>query len=379
LIRSKLIIALVMCAAAAPLPAQQWHVEAQGGRMRSALDPANTVSQSLVAGIRYERFNSGLRFSAGIPTRADEPLWGSVSGAHRFALQRGLLVAGVDVSANAFVLHDRVQRTQQVGGGPFQPPTLVPAPSLSGFATSLQGMPLIGIETGTVQAHVRAGISRYASAFGEAKRTRSVPLADAQISWLPTPALVIAPSVRHYKAEEDDYTFAGITTVASQGPLTAWASSGRWLKFTEQDATWAAGASLRIHKRATVSASGRHDAFDPLYLTPAQTAWSIGISVQVGGPAGQFVAPAVQEGGRATIRLPAKHAPSAPLVAGDFTNWQPRPMQRSGDTWVFSVTLNPGVYNYAFVDAAGAWFVPEEHPGRKQDGMGGVVAVLVVK
>jgi hypothetical protein len=53
-------------------------------------------------------------------------------------------------------------------------------------------------------------------------------------------------------------------------------------------------------------------------------------------------------------------------------------MQRRGDAWVYSVTLEPGTYNYAFVDAQGEWFVPEKHPGRKSDGMGGVVAVLVV-
>jgi hypothetical protein len=92
------------------------------------------------------------------------------------------------------------------------------------------------------------------------------------------------------------------------------------------------------------------------------------------------VAPAaVHESGRATIRLPVKNAPGAPLVAGDFTNWKPQPMQRSGDAWIFNVTLQPGVYNYSFVDAQGEWFVPEQHPGRKKDGMGGIVAVLVVK
>ncbi|HEY8485417.1 MAG TPA: hypothetical protein VIL13_12465 [Longimicrobiales bacterium] len=39
----------------------------------------------------------------------------------------------------------------------------------------------------------------------------------------------------------------------------------------------------------------------------------------------------------------------------------------------------PGVYHYAFVTADGKWFVPESVPGRKDDGMGGHVAVLVVR
>jgi len=47
--------------------------------------------------------------------------------------------------------------------------------------------------------------------------------------------------------------------------------------------------------------------------------------------------------------------------------------------WIHRVALEPGVYNYAFVDEAGTWFVPEDTPGRRSDGMGGWVAVLVVE
>jgi hypothetical protein len=53
-------------------------------------------------------------------------------------------------------------------------------------------------------------------------------------------------------------------------------------------------------------------------------------------------------------------------------------MQRTGERWTITVALAPGVYNYAFVNSRGDWFVPEKHPGRKADGMGGHVAVLVV-
>jgi hypothetical protein len=79
------------------------------------------------------------------------------------------------------------------------------------------------------------------------------------------------------------------------------------------------------------------------------------------------------------IQLPLAHASSAPRVAGDFNAWKPQPMQRSDSAWVFTVQLAPGVYNYAFVDDNGEWFVPAKHPGRKSDGMGGTVAVLVVR
>ena len=40
--------------------------------------------------------------------------------------------------------------------------------------------------------------------------------------------------------------------------------------------------------------------------------------------------------------------------------------------------LEPGVYRYSFRSESGEWFVPESTPGRRPDGMGGFVAVLVV-
>jgi len=38
----------------------------------------------------------------------------------------------------------------------------------------------------------------------------------------------------------------------------------------------------------------------------------------------------------------------------------------------------PGVYHYTFRSATGEWFVPVSTAGRRDDGMGGFVAVLVV-
>ena len=54
-------------------------------------------------------------------------------------------------------------------------------------------------------------------------------------------------------------------------------------------------------------------------------------------------------------------------------------MQRTGRHCAYTTKIAPGVYNYSFVDAKGVWFVPEKQPGRKSDGMGGFVAVLVVQ
>ncbi|HET9440485.1 MAG TPA: glycogen-binding domain-containing protein [Longimicrobiales bacterium] len=375
--RALLLTGLCLLTVAAPVRAQ-WQLEAQAGRMRSALDPANTSSQSFVVGLRFDQINSSFRISAGVPTSSDDALWGAVAGAHRFAYRRGAFIAGLDAAAHAFLLHDRVERLGDVGG-PLSGGGLAPDASLSGSAAAVQGMPLIGLETLHLQAHVRGGVSFFTSKFGEQQRDRTVRLADAQISWLPTSSFAIMPALRYYDADENDYTFAGVTLLAGNESGSIWGSTGRWLELEQQDVTWAAGANLRVHDRVTLSASGRGDVLDPLYMTPAQTAWSIGVSYRLSGPAPtQAPIAAIYQAGQAVIRLPIAKAPTAPRVAGDFTQWQPRPMRRSGDEWIYTVTLAPGVYNYAFVDDRGEWFVPEEHPGRKQDGMGGEVAVLVV-
>ena len=56
----------------------------------------------------------------------------------------------------------------------------------------------------------------------------------------------------------------------------------------------------------------------------------------------------------------------------------PVPMQREGRDWTIRLPLAKGAYHYAFQSARGAWFVPASIPGRRDDGMGGQVAVLLV-
>ena len=366
---------VLLVIATSSLRAQQWSAEAHAGRIRSALDPASSAYESVAVGIRYERSHTAFRISAGVPTRSAAPLWGAAAAAHRFAARPGLLIAGVDVAANGFVLLDRAAETRELPG-PFQPPTTTVAQS--GFAGAAQVMPVLGIETAKLHVHVRGGASQYVSEIGEQRRDRRVTLADAQLTLFPTPAIAFMPAVRHFIAEEADYTMASVTGFAGVGKLNVWGSVGRWLNADDRAATWSAGASLRLDDRWQLSASGRRDVLDPLYATPDQTSWSLGLAMKLGGVTPRMPA-AVVNAGMTIIKLPAAQSPAAPRVAGDFSGWTPQPMQRRGDHWIYQVALQPGVYNYAFVDANGAWFVPEKHPGRKRDGMGGDVAVLVVR
>ena len=370
---------LLLCAVATSASAQQWSLEAQAGRIRSALDPANTNFESVVIGARFDQLNSVFRLSGGVPTATNQPLWGSVVGSHRFALRNGQFIAGLDLSGNAFGMHDRVERTQEVSDV-LNRRQVVPAPAQSGYAASVQVMPIIGFETGPLQMQFRAGVSRYTSEFAQVKHDRNVSLAEAQLTFAPTASIAVMPVVRHFIADEGEFTFGGVTAAAGIERVSAWASTGRWSNIEDQDLTWAAGATVHVHERVSLNASGRADVFDPLYGAPGQTAWSAGVAVKLGRiQSGRLPVPAVFDAGNATIRLPVSESATAPRVAGDFTNWKPHNMRREGNTWIYTVSLQPGVYNFAFVDASGSWFVPPSYPGRKKDGMGGEVAVLVVR
>jgi hypothetical protein len=372
------ILLLLMTSSA--LRAQQWNVDAQAGRIHSALDPNAPQSQTVALGLRYDDEVTLLRVSGGVPMTSADPLWGSIAGARRIVTRTGAMMFGVDVGGHAVVLHDRVQPTRQFPrGGIFNPPEMDVEPSLSGSAFAAEALPVIGYEGLRTQAYLRAGVSHYASRFGDQSIDRTVRLADGQLTFAPSSSLMIMPAVRHYRAAEGNYTYTGVSALAGNNQVNGWATVGQWLS-ADASTPWAAGASVRLHERAVVSGSVRRDVIDPLYLAPPQTAWNIGVSVLVGGKLlGAPPVPARYDGGRATIRLSTKDAPASLRIAGDFNDWKPAPMQRSGDDWTFTTALKPGVYNYAFVKEDGEWFVPAKYPGRKDDGMGGHVAVLVVE
>jgi hypothetical protein len=228
--------------------------------------------------------------------------------------------------------------------------------------------------------HARTGLSYFTSHFGEEQRDRTVLVSDLQVTLLPSASVALMPAVRSYQADGDRHTYAGLNAIAGNNTASVWGSAGQWIGMDSIGTAWAGGATWQAHPRAALSFSARRDVFDALYLHPAQTSWGLSVSVRVGGVSALTPpVPATYSSGRATIRLDADHAKSTPRIAGDFNNWKPQPMQRTGDAWTYTVQLTPGVYNYAFVEDEGEWFVPKNYPGRKDDGMGGVVAVLVVR
>jgi hypothetical protein len=383
-VRTTLQAALLLVLAAGHVAgsAQTWHLETRFGRVRPDSAPADAEDslpetlKNVMAGVRYDSPLAGFQVSTGLPTEPEQPLWGAMSGWGRVLpfRSRGLF-AGLDLAGSGFLLRDRRSVPGGIGGGE-------PLSRENGYGVSGQALPVIGYQGDWIGAEARTGVSHYRSRLGSVERDHTVWLTEAQTLVSPVSWLAAGPVVRHYRAEGRDDSYAGGRIVLSYLDVGAWAFLGEWVGRSEPGVRWAAGMSVRPHPRFRISAGYRDDGFDPLYLREAQTSWSFGVSWQIGGPVAprrsEYESGLVDADGEVTIRLGASETSSPPRVAGDFNDWRPVPMTRSGDGWAHALSLPSGVYHYAFVDADGVWFVPESAPGRRSDGMGGYVAVLVV-
>jgi hypothetical protein len=136
--------------------------------------------------------------------------------------------------------------------------------------------------------------------------------------------------------------------------------------------------TVPLGQDAALWAGVQREAPDPLFWNSVRRTWSVGVTRRLGRSA--LSVPVVTAPGVVVIRVPASDVDdgAALSVAGDFTNWQPTPMRREGNEWVARFTLAAGIYRFAFRTGDGDWFVPSSIPGRRDDGFGGHVAVIVV-
>lgn len=370
--------------------AQQWRLGVDAGQIRSTLDPVAREAVSLAAGAGYEGPSSALRVSAGIPSPGDSVRWAAIGGWKRLAGTTRGFTGGIDLSANAFGFRMPGSTAQPVRGGLLGPvrPAVPASVTINGRALAGQALPLIAFDAGAVQVQARGGVSYYGVSAGDAEAERIARLGDLQLVIRPTSALALIPTVRHVAPrDEEGATFAGASGVGvtAGDRLRLRGEVGRWLSgigdSTSGAMAWSLGAELRVAARASIAAGVRRSGFDPLHLSPDQTSWSLGASIAFGrGPLAHSAPVATRDAsGSATLELPVSSSSLPPRVAGDFNGWTPAPMERDGANWRYTVAAPPGVYNYAFVAPDGTWFVPEGVPGRKDDGMGGHVAVVVIR
>ncbi|HSM36394.1 MAG TPA: glycogen-binding domain-containing protein [Longimicrobiales bacterium] len=348
--------------------AQSWSASLDAGRATFEAGAREIQTSNLVAGIQY--VDQRLWFGAsGSPALSDDdPLWGGVWAETQPTVRRGSWTALVDIAGQVYGQDDPSGVTSGFGAG----------------AVLLPGLSYRVSDVISVDAY--AGGQVYYSGFGAegTEFTRSVGVLEGRVSATPrsTP-LELSASVRHLRAEEGGYTLMTARALGVRDGMVAWAGVGTWLNDGIEDTPWHAGISVRVLERLWARAVIAREAFDPVYLTDPRTTWSVGVSLALSDPpAGDLVADVplpVQSGAAPVVlRLPEGGVPGPVSVAGDFTDWKPVAMRLNGREWEYAASLEPGVYHYAFVDARGNWFVPEGTPGRKPDGMGGWVAVLIV-
>ena len=319
---------------------------------------------NLVVSVRQTTARGSWLYGSASTPFSDEALrWGAAGAGGRFMLPdqaRHRVSAGVDLATHGYVFRDALADATGTGG------------VLEGFAVAT-------VAAGRARMDLRGGWRGQTLSLAGTTRRRGVVEGGGRVS-IEGP-LRLQAEARWVRADEEVYPFAGVSVVYGRSPVALWVQGGRWFGEDEIDGvTWTAGVGRTLGRRASFWLNVRQEAVDPLYRNAARRTWSVGVTRQLG--AGRR--PSVQRSlpdtdGAVVIRVALADAPTSELsIAGSFNKWQPQPMQREGQAWVVRLTLAPGVYDYAFRAADGVWFVPASVASRRDDGMGGHVALLVV-
>lgn len=375
-------VAAGLSLAPAPAAAQEWSLEARAGRLDFRLAEEVPAATSVGVGLTRMTSDGWFQLSTGVPLGEEDPLWGALNVGERLGLvEAGSFTLGVDASGQAYL--QRYPRSLEepeggpIPGNPFD--RVVTEGTTWGRGLAASALPVAALELGRVAVEARAGVSWYQSALGGTETTRNVPMADVGATIDLARGVSVGATARRFAAPEADYSYGGLTARVLRPEVRLWGSVGHWLG-ESLGAQWSAGAALPLSGWFEVTVEGRQDVLEPLYGSAPRRAWSVGARIGLTDPPEPArPVPAAYHGGQATIAVSARDVDGAPRIAGDFTDWEPRPMTRVGDRWQYTAALDPGVYEYAFVDPDGDWFVPASIAGRKDDGMGGEVALLVVE
>lgn len=361
--------------AAVPAAAQEWRLIGQVGRVTYPGAPGGGSATSAVLGLTRTRARDWLGFSAGLPVEGG-PYWASAAGWRRLQT-RGAAGFLLDLSAHGFAQGDPQESAD--------PPPLVPLQPLgssttlvAGYGAGAEAMAGAFASSRRLAVEARAGAAGQASEVAGVRSDRLLPAGGLGLTAVLAP-FTVRSETRGWLDGDTGHAVARGSVEWGHGPVRLSGSVGRWFAGGVDETEWGIGLTAALGGRVELIAGARGHTFDPLHLTTTdRSAWG-GLGVRLGRAAMAAPAPARYEDGRATIRLPAREARGPVSIAGDFNGWSPAPMRRDGGDWVLEVPLAPGVYHYAFVGPDGTWFVPPSVRGRRPDGMGGWVAVLVVQ
>jgi len=183
---------------------------------------------------------------------------------------------------------------------------------------------------------------------------------------------------------EGRYIGMDATVLLALGGLDVTAGGRYWrIPGDDAEAGGHLGAGFAIGERAYLQAIASHAISDPVYGTECGLGFSIGISVRAGGggttQSSIATVGAVSGLGRIVRFVFENRSAKSVAVAGDFTKWEPRTMQRgAGDTWVVELVIEPGVHHFSFIVDGDNWMVPDDAPGLVDDGWGRRNATVIV-
>ena len=357
-----LVVSLVVLSHTTAALAQGWSADVSAGRLVDDPLSANLGTNNLIGLLRYDTRREGWVYGAvAAPWGQSATLWGTVGAGGRVMLSGSQVNGagfGVDVGAHGFSFRDSVCDRVSTGG-------------------TLEAIPFTRFSAGSGFVEGRAGWRGQTLAFEGVRENRGVFETGARSGYGAT--VYVEGDARWVHASEGTYPFVGATLAYQVAPVQVWGQFGKWLATDLSERVWALGSNVGVGARTSVWASVRQEAPDPLYWNSSRRSWSLGLTQRLGRIPAPLVPVALSEAGTVVVRLRVTDAPpGAVSIAGDFNNWQPASMQLEGGEWIVRLPLGPGVYNYTFRSATGDWFVPPSTAGRRDDGMGGYVAVLVV-
>lgn len=357
----KLLLPVLLVALFRTSAPAQWVVDASAGIGEYDPVAVSVGTRSAILGVRREG-PRWLYLSGGLPLDSAGLPWTAAGAGTRWRNRTLGLGVGVDLSAHGHAYRAR-------------------ALDASGAGVVLEALPSVGWGGSTARVDVHTGLVHYSSVFNGITSARSLLDAGARVTAAPAAGVTLEAESRYLRAQEGGYPFAGATLEVALGAGALTAHAGRWLADALSEAQWGLGGRFLVGTRTRVYASLEQEAPHPLYWNDRRRSWTIGVSHALGRAVEAWAPTAplpVRTGGMVEIRIPLAESEAPPSVGGDFNEWKPVPMRRSGSDWVISLPLEPGVYQYAFQRADGAWFVPESVPNRVDDGFGGTNAVLVV-
>lgn len=344
-------------------PAQgQWVLDLTAGQVDYDAAAATAETPAATLGVRYADSGYWGYLTAGAPLQSDSPTWGAGGIGIRLPVFVASLDAGADLGAELYGYSDPV--TEVTGGG-----------------GDFSAAPFVRLPIGSdVVAELTSGVRAIVTSFDTISDRRLLSESGASLTANVDPAVNLTVEGRLVYDGDAGYPRAGASASFLAGPATVSVGVGKWFNDLVDGSEWDVNGYLPVHRNIALTGTFAHIARDPVFWNQERQRWSLGISTSLGAPLRRppLTVPAIRSSGSVEVRIPARSGAPAPAIGGDFSEWQPIPMRRDGNEWAVTLSLDPGVYRYAFQRADGGWFVPDSVAGKVDDGFGGEVATLVV-